>query len=114
MAINRYIPLLNAAKSAEAAAGILDQCAAAGELYDLFLALPHCYIIDGASRGYMAALITLSSRGGENLELDLRSGDIIQSRIGSPPERWGVDEDTYSAANRIMEDMLWSCADQEE
>lgn len=99
-----YIKLLRSAGTAADAARIIDQCATNGDLADLLPRLDHDYIIDGSSRGYMAALITLR-RG---LVLDLRDGAIT---CKLPMSADTISHHAHQESNRIMEGLFLSGAD---
>lgn len=103
-----YIKQLRSAATASVAASIIDQCYKDGDLTALLHQLDHDYIIDGASRGYMAALVSLHHKRG--LVLDLRDGSVI---CKNPPSADAVSHDTLEAAYHIMEDLFLSGADMD-
>lgn len=96
---------LRAVKTAAEAAEIIDNCTA-DELADLLPRLNHDYIIDGASRGYMAALIALTP----HIVLDLRDGSITCKH---PLSTDSISHQAHQEANRIMEDLFLSGDDVE-
>lgn len=103
---------LRAAQTAGAAAEIIDQCASTGALADILPQLDHDYVIDGASRGYMSALITISARAG--ITLDLRCGVVVRVQPGGAPDIATISHDAHAECNRIMEDLFLSGADVDE
>lgn len=107
--VQRYIKQLNAVTSAEEAAEIITRCADDGVLVEVLPKLEHDYIVDGTSRGYMAALVSLHAK--REIILDLRDGTVsCKNPVGSAT----ISHSAYTEGNQIMENLFLSGEDMEE
>lgn len=88
---------------------LLNESAADNTLYELMLESNHQYIIDGSNRGYMGALVILSSK--HNIHLDVGTGRLSCCDIGRPEEYDYISHDLQKTLNGIFEQMFVSMDD---
>lgn len=80
--VKKQLKQLEHATDLDAAFAVLAESTAADTLYELLLESNHHYIIDGNSRGYLAAIIHLSRT--HHIILDTASERMTQHLIGEP------------------------------
>lgn len=89
------------------AVSILEASAADDTLRELLLESGHDYVIDGASRTYLAAIVYISFT--HSMTLHTGTG-----RITSPQGDGHIDDDLRQTIDELMEDIFDHCDDMDD
>lgn len=107
--VKKRLRALEHATTVDRVLELLNESVADSTLDELMLESNHEYIIDGSSRGYMAARVILSSK--HNVHLDVGTGRLSCCDIGRPEEHDCIPHELQTALNEIFEQMFDSTAD---